>query len=74
MIAQLAGLLAIACYFLACALLGRALMTQQAPSKMLILSLGAIALPLHGFSIIEHIYQHNGIHLGLLILYRLLVG
>jgi ABC-type uncharacterized transport system permease subunit len=64
MIAQFAGLLAIACYFLACGLLYRALITQQAPSKMLILSLGAIALPLHGFNIIENIYQSSGINLG----------
>jgi ABC-type uncharacterized transport system permease subunit len=64
MIAQFAGLLAIACYFLACVLLYRALITQQAPSKMLILSLGAIALPLHGFNIIENIYQSSGINLG----------
>lgn len=64
MIAQFAGFLAIACYFLACVLLYRPLVKQQVPSKMLILSLGALAIPLHGLHIIAHVYQDNGINLG----------
>lgn len=64
MIAQLAGFLAIACYLLACVFLYRALASQKTPSKMLILSLGAIALPLHGLNIVGHVYQAEGINLG----------
>ncbi|HQV21876.1 MAG: cytochrome c biogenesis protein CcsA [Moraxellaceae bacterium] len=64
MIAQFAGAVAIACYLLACVFLYRALATHSKPSKMLILSLGALALPLHGMQILTQVYQYNGINLG----------
>jgi ABC-type uncharacterized transport system permease subunit len=64
MTAQVAGMVAIICYLLACIFLYRALATQKTPSKMAILSLGAIALPLHGIHIMAQIYQPHGINLG----------
>ncbi|MBP9216652.1 MAG: hypothetical protein KBF23_05735, partial [Agitococcus sp.] len=65
MFAQFAGLAAIACYSIACALLCHRLAHKQAPNKLLILSLGFLALPLHGVHLQHQIYQHNGLDLGL---------
>lgn len=64
MLAQLAGLLAVACYLLACGLLCRDLARKQPPNKLAILSLGALALPLHGYNIHQHIYLDAGLDLG----------
>lgn len=65
MFALFAGLIALVCYFLACGLLCHRLAKKQAPNKLLILTLGLIALPLHGFNVHSHIYQTDGIDLGL---------
>ena len=64
MLAQLAGFLAIACYLLACGVLCRQIVKQQTVSKTVILSLGALALPLHGYHIHQHIYLDTGLDLG----------
>lgn len=65
MFAQFAGLAAVACYLIACALLCHRLARKQAPNKLLILSLGFLALPLHGVHLQQQIYQVNGLDLGL---------
>lgn len=65
MLASFAGFLAIACYLLACGLLCRQLAHKQPINKLLILALGFVALPLHGYNIHQHIYQSAGLDLGL---------
>ena len=65
MVAQFAGFLAVACYLVASGILCYRLANKQTASKILVLSLGAIALPLHGINIQQHIYSTQGLDLGL---------
>lgn len=64
MVAQFAGFLAVACYLVASGILCYRLVNKQTASKVFVLSLGAIALPLHGFNIQQHIYSTQGLDLG----------
>ncbi|PTQ90704.1 cytochrome C assembly family protein [Agitococcus lubricus] len=64
MLVQLAGIFAIVCYLLACGLLGFALAKKRPPSKIWILSLGSLALPAHGYHVLEQVYSSHGIDLG----------
>ena len=65
MFAQFAGLAAVACYVFACTFLWHCLAKKQVPNKLLILSLGFLALPLHGIHLQQQIYHAHGLDLGL---------
>jgi ABC-type uncharacterized transport system permease subunit len=61
----LAGLLAALLYLLASVLLGRQLWRREQPRTSVVLGLGALALPLHLFSLHAAIYIGGGLDLGL---------
>ena len=74
MFAQFAGLAAVACYVFACTFLWHCLAKKQVPNKLLILSLGFLALPLHGIHLQQQIYHAHGLDLGLFNILRWSVG
>lgn len=66
MIAAATGMTAIFLYLLACASINRRLNQKQAPNRQWVLTLGLLALPLHGFSLTTQIYHNHSLDLGLL--------